>query len=294
MAKRMIPIEVRDEYVLGAGRVIGAKGSHDDVALRVEFNEMWRGKSVTAVWLNAVGESPVVAPINFSNWEGSNPLICIIDIPAKAKSAVGDAMLTIRGFTSVDGETESTATLTATAYFKVLESDFDNEAEEGEEEDKLNLYQKLQNSITALDAKMSNAIDASEDAVEARDNVLSAKEEIDMTKADIDSILVDCQSYAENAAGSESNASTYAGNAFSHMEAAAISAGAALGAKQDAESAQTNAEQAYANAKGEYTKANGAARPWIRSALLRPLSGVHSLWSITPGGMRLPSKSVNW
>lgn len=273
MAKRIIPIEVRDEYILGAGRVIGAKGSHDDVALRVEFNEMWRGKSVTAVWLNAVGESPVVAPINFSNWEGSNPLICIIDIPAKAKSAVGDAMLTIRGFTSVDGETESTATLTATAYFKVLESDFDNEAEEEEEEDKLNLYKQLQNNITALEITLSNAIVASGEAVNAKDDVLSAKEEIDMTKADIDSILVDCQSCADNAAASESNASTYAENAFGHMGAAAISAGAALGAKQDAESAkaeaktaqgkaetaQTNAEQAYADANDAATNAGNSA-----------------------------------
>ena len=30
--------------------------------------------------------------------------------------------------------------------------------------------------------------------------------------------------------------------------------------------------------------ARGAPRPLIRSALLRPLSGVHSLWSINPGG----------
>ena len=283
MAKRIIPIEVRDEYILGAGRVIGAKGSHDDVALRVEFNEMWRGKSVTAVWLNAVGESPVVAPINFSNWEGSNPLICIIDIPAKAKSAVGDAMLTIRGFTSVDGETESTATLTATAYFKVLESDFDNEAEEEEEEDKLNLYQKLQNDITALSTKMSNAIDARDESLNLRNETKDYRDESEnhmkaaaisagaaagsaSTAAEKAQVATDAAGSAweaaEEAAGEANNASIDAQRAESAKTAAEIAQAAAEAAKGEAQTAKgeavaakNEAQTAYTNANGEYKKA---------------------------------------
>ncbi|CUQ24607.1 Uncharacterised protein [Segatella copri] len=38
-------------------------------------------------------------------------------------------------------------------------------------------------------------------------------------------------------------------------------------------------------------KARGAPNPLIRSALLHPFSSVHSLWSISPGGRVLRSKS---
>ena len=41
MSRRIIQCQVTDEYVRGAGVVVGAAGSHNDVALRLVFGPMW-------------------------------------------------------------------------------------------------------------------------------------------------------------------------------------------------------------------------------------------------------------
>ena len=37
---RIIQLDVRDEFISGAGQVIGAAGSHDDVELELSFSPM--------------------------------------------------------------------------------------------------------------------------------------------------------------------------------------------------------------------------------------------------------------
>ena len=55
--RRIIPIEINNEYVIGGGVVVGAAGSHDDVVLQITFSPMWAGLAKSIVWLDADGRS---------------------------------------------------------------------------------------------------------------------------------------------------------------------------------------------------------------------------------------------
>ena len=61
MSIRYIPITITNETVFGDGVSIGAKGSYDDVCLRVTFNEFWDDMAKHITWENAHGAiSPIV------------------------------------------------------------------------------------------------------------------------------------------------------------------------------------------------------------------------------------------
>lgn len=128
MARRIIPCCVTDEYVRGAGVVVGAAGSHNDVALRLEFSPMWAGTARSIVWKDALGENATVTLLGTNLLEAGEMEVYIVPIPAEAKARAGELSMTIKGAT-VSGETETSATLTTTAHFVVMESDWDEDAE---------------------------------------------------------------------------------------------------------------------------------------------------------------------
>lgn len=124
MKKRIIEIIVNDEYVLGSGVVIGAAGSHDDVTLRIKFNDTWIGLSLYATFRNAKGENPTVVAMPATMLVDGETMTYDVDIPAAAKLYEGRATLALTGYTIVNGTQEDTATNTVTAFFRVLPSDF--------------------------------------------------------------------------------------------------------------------------------------------------------------------------
>ena len=56
LKRKIISLEVRDEYILGSGVAIGAQGSFDSVWLRVKFDENWMGLNIHATWTDALGK----------------------------------------------------------------------------------------------------------------------------------------------------------------------------------------------------------------------------------------------
>ena len=124
MAKRIIECQVNDEYVVGSGVVVGAAGSHDDVVLRLTFNDMWAVLNKYATFRDATGESPTVVSLMPSMLVEGTVSTYDVPIPAEAKRYDGKMMLTLSGYSLVDGNEEDRATNTATAYFRVLQSDF--------------------------------------------------------------------------------------------------------------------------------------------------------------------------
>ena len=60
MKKKVIPCQVRNEQLLGAGVVAGAAGSGNDVILQLHFGESWAGLVKYVTFRNALGEEPVV------------------------------------------------------------------------------------------------------------------------------------------------------------------------------------------------------------------------------------------
>ena len=126
---REIPIQVTDEYVRGAGVAVGAAGSHDDVALRISFSPMWTGTARSIVWLDAAGENPTTTQLGTGLLAEGETEVYLVPIPAEPKALPGEMTMTIKGAT-VSGGKETTATLTAAARFRVLESAWDPDAEE--------------------------------------------------------------------------------------------------------------------------------------------------------------------
>lgn len=124
MAKRIIECQVNDEYVLGSGVVVGAAGSHDDVVLRLEFGTMWAVLNKYATFRDSKGENPTTVAIMPSMLVDGKAMTYDVSVPASAKKYEGKMMLTLSGYSLVNGVEEDRATNTTTAYFRVLQSDF--------------------------------------------------------------------------------------------------------------------------------------------------------------------------
>lgn len=118
---RYIEIECSNEYVKGAGVPIGAAGSYSDVALKIKFSDSWDGMAKHITWLDANGENPTIVYLTANNYDGEYYTSLI---PGEAKAIAGIATMSIKGADSSQG------TLTAKAEFKVLESVYDENAEE--------------------------------------------------------------------------------------------------------------------------------------------------------------------
>lgn len=121
---RYIDCEVNDEYVIGSGVVIGAAGSHNDVGLRLKFGDMWVGLNIYATFTDANGEKSAVVMLMPSMLVPGEVMTYILPIPADAKKYPGKAMLTLSGFSVINGTQVDKATNTVTSFFRVLKSDY--------------------------------------------------------------------------------------------------------------------------------------------------------------------------
>ena len=124
MAKRIIECRVSDEYVLGSGVVVGAAGSHGDVDLRLTFGDMWIGLNIYATFRDAQGENPTLVAVLPSMLVDGQTMTYDVTIPAAAKKYQGQMMLTLTGYSIVDGVEEERATNTAMAFFRVMPSSY--------------------------------------------------------------------------------------------------------------------------------------------------------------------------
>lgn len=157
MAKRIIELTVDREYVSGSGVVIGAAGSHDDVTLQIEFGDLWIGYNIYATFRDALGEHPTITLLTSSMLAPGKDMTYLVDVPAAAKLCAGRSMLTLSGYSlSEDGSEEDSATNTATAYFRVLQSDFAL-ADDGSVE--ATLAQQLQNELREHEETVQSQIE---------------------------------------------------------------------------------------------------------------------------------------
>ena len=149
---RYIEIECSNEYVKGAGVVIGAAGSYSDVALKIKFSDNWDGMAKHITWLDANGENPTIVYLTANNYDGEYYTSLI---PAEPKAVAGTATMSIKGADSSQG------TLTAKAEFKVLESVYDENAEEAAD--------ITPTVAEQFQAQMEDIIDSIADAMAAAD-----------------------------------------------------------------------------------------------------------------------------
>ena len=122
--KKIISLEVRDEYILGSGVSIGAVGSFDSVVLRVKFDDSWIGLNIYATWTDAlgnVGDQTIITALDLVDGE-----VDTYDIPVSsfATQHAGTVKLSFSGYAisrSNDKEIDSVIN-TVSGAFRVLES----------------------------------------------------------------------------------------------------------------------------------------------------------------------------
>jgi hypothetical protein len=122
--KKIIPIEVRDEYMLGSGVSIGARGSYDSVILKVKFDEKWQGLNKYATWTDALGNDVDQTLVTALALVDGEPDTYYIPVTAPVTKHAGTVKLSFTGYV-VSGDSNKTVESlinTATGSFRVLES----------------------------------------------------------------------------------------------------------------------------------------------------------------------------
>ena len=188
MYRRVIPLQVTDEYVRGAGVPVGAAGSHDDVALRLAFGPMWAGTARSIVWRDANGEHPTITALTTDMLAEGESEVYLVPIPAEPKRFAGQMVMTIKGAT-VSGGTETTATLTATARFTVMESEWSEDAETGGDITPTQAEQfqaELEHIKTGILEAREARDSAAESAASAQEQAAAAKNQADLAQGQAD------------------------------------------------------------------------------------------------------------
>lgn len=123
MEQRIVTIQLRDEFVVGAGVSIGAAGSHDDVLLEMDFRDSptWAGTTRRAIFSNALGENRTPIILTTDLLEEGHSEVYLVPVPAEAKEVAGECFLTVEGFIG-EGELEKVRIVTEEAKFRVLPS----------------------------------------------------------------------------------------------------------------------------------------------------------------------------
>lgn len=185
--KKIIPIEVRDEYILGSGVSIGAVGSFDSMVLRVKFDDSWIGLNKYATWTDAqgsIGDQTIITELDRADDENA------YDIPVSAfvTQYAGTVKLSFTGYAvggTADNLVESVIN-TATGTFRVLESNA-TRLDGGSVNE--NLAEQLTDTVNKCTKRVAAAegkIDEFEEAEEAREERL---EEVESLVGDIDHVL---------------------------------------------------------------------------------------------------------
>lgn len=249
---RVIRCDVQNEFIRGAGQVIGAAGSHDDVELELAFSPVWEGTAKSVVWFDALGENPVITQLGTDLLVSDTLDTYRVRVPAEAKAVEGDMRLTIRGVHTENG-VETRAVVAATAGFRVLPALWDPLAEESADITPTRADQ-LRQELEAIKSDIVDAAHAAralEDTREARDEALTAQAASEAAQARAE----EARTRAETAGASAQADREGAQEARAGAEAARDGA---LAARNDAQTAKTGADAAWDGAYAARTAAEAA------------------------------------
>lgn len=125
MGQRVIPCDVLNEYITGAGVVVGAAGSHDEVLLELDFraaDSVWAGTTRVVTFRDALSQNPVDVILGVDLLSEGHTDVYLVPIPTRAKAIEGEMRMTIRGVI-VQGDKELVRVVTKTALFRILPSE---------------------------------------------------------------------------------------------------------------------------------------------------------------------------
>ena len=229
MEQKIVTLQIKDEFISGAGVSIGAVGSHNDVLLEMDFrnSRAWDGTTKRAIFSNALGESrtPVILTTNLLA-EGQDD-VYLVPVPYEAKAVAGKAFLTVEGFIG-EVKTEKIRVVTEEATFRVLPS---------------KLYHNENPSLTPTEAEQLQAevdkikqdiVDATkaatalEETKEAQAQAEAARDLSLQYANDSAQFVEDAANYAENAAAESERAEKEANRARAEAESVRVPAAVGL------------------------------------------------------------------
>ena len=185
--KKIIPLEVRDEYILGSGVSIGAAGSFDSAILRIKFDESWLGLNIYATWMDALGNAGDQTVITVLDLVDGEPNTYDIPVPQFATNYAGTVKLALSGYViggEAGKEVESLLN-TVSGAFRVLESnavplDGGNTAASVAEQllDSLNRHEvEIENRVTVFEGSVNSSITGFDKRIEAAEQTVGEVEE---------------------------------------------------------------------------------------------------------------------
>ena len=181
--KKIISLEVRDEYILGSGVAIGAQGSFDSSVLRVKFDDNWLGLNIYATWTDAlgnVGDQTIVTVLDLVDGEANT-----YDIPVStfATQHAGTVKLALSGYViggEAGNEIESLLN-TVSGAFRVLESSA-TPLDGGKSE--ASVAAQLLKSVNEFEEGIGNRMSSLEGEMDARADALENAEDVRGEKED--------------------------------------------------------------------------------------------------------------
>lgn len=252
MEQRIIPLQIADEYIMGAGGSVGAVGSHDDVLLEMDFRSsaLWAGTTRRAVFANALGEAvePIILTTNLLE-EGQSD-VYLVPVPAEAKSAAGECFLTVEGVIIESGQ-EILRAVTEEVTFRVLpsrlytgESAITPDAAEQLQAE----IDEIREDLAAIPANVEAAAGSAEAAAQSEDAAAQSEDA------------------AAGSAAAAAGSATAAGNSANTARSWAVG-GTGTREGEDTNNAKYWSEQARQIAGGGVTSFNG------RSGAVKPQTG---------------------
>jgi len=240
--RKIIQLNIADEYIEGAGVSIGAAGSHDETEIECHFSELWENTTKTVCWTNSMGEPVTITVTPLMDVDG-NGNTYRVPIPAEAKKYSGEAGLTIKGCL-IDDETakEIIAVVTGTAYFLVPEAIWG----EGETEDVTpSQAEQLQREIDEIKETICDAQKSAAAAAESHQRASACAD-----------IAANCMNNAAASADNALKSEAYVVQQARNSESWAVG-GTGTRENEDINNAKYWSEQAQNAAGGGVTSFNG-------------------------------------
>ena len=275
--KKIIPIEVRDEYILGSGVSIGARGSYDSVVLRTKFDDSWIGLNKYATWTNALGvngDQKIITALDLVDGEVDT---YDIPVPAFATAEAGTIKVSFTGYVIGAGEdTVDSLANTVSGAFRVLDS---NATKLDGGNTSATVAEQLVAAMTALSNEW-NVLDGEMDDLEDKMDNFTDKElerqsnEIEREKAETGRNDAETEREANEQAREEKE---------SDRQTAEIARNTAETERENAETARATAEEIRISNEAE-RKANEEARKAADSDINKALDAIISIQNTLMGG----------
>ena len=224
MSTRIIRCRVAQEYVVGAGAVLGATGGDGGTVLELEFEPEWAGCVKRLAWYDALGNFKTTQICTVDRLLPGSYNVYQMPVPLEALEVCGEALLTIRGAVVNEDGTLGPVRISATARFRVLEGRWPEALEKVSPSETEQLQAQIDAFLPQITTVTGNAELAWESSQQAQEAAKRADEDAQSARSSADRGA----DSARAAADSEAQARRYAGLAQAEAERAAVPAVAGI------------------------------------------------------------------